>query len=62
LPPALVENTGGDECGRRDGRDFRRLRPDEDRVNLGSEDYVNEWPKDSAWNLVALGRGHERIS
>jgi sugar phosphate isomerase/epimerase len=38
---------------------FRRLGPDEDRVNLGGDEFVNEWPKDSAWDFVALGRGHD---
>jgi sugar phosphate isomerase/epimerase len=38
---------------------FRRLSPDEDRSNLGGDEWVNEWPKDSAWDFVALGRGHD---
>ncbi|SDQ21188.1 sugar phosphate isomerase/epimerase [Quadrisphaera sp. DSM 44207] len=38
---------------------FRRLRPDEDRVNLGGDEWVNEWPQDSAWDFVAVGRGHD---
>jgi sugar phosphate isomerase/epimerase len=38
---------------------FRRLSPDEDRVNLGGDEWVNEWPADSAWDFVALGRGHD---
>lgn len=38
---------------------FRRLRADEDRVNLGGDEWANEWPKDSAWDFVALGRGHD---
>jgi sugar phosphate isomerase/epimerase len=37
---------------------FRRLAPDEDRTNLGGDEWVNEWPRDSAWDFVALGRGH----
>lgn len=37
---------------------FRRLRADEDRVNLGGDHYVNEWPKNSSWDFVAVGRGH----
>ena len=37
---------------------FRRLRPDEPRVNLGGDEWANEWPKDSAWDFVALGKGH----
>ncbi len=38
---------------------FRRLRPDEPRVNLGGDEWANEWPKDSAWDFVALGKGHD---
>ncbi|MFB9376805.1 sugar phosphate isomerase/epimerase family protein [Kineococcus gynurae] len=38
---------------------FRRLDPSEDRTNLGGDEWVNEWPKDSAWDFVALGRGHD---
>ena len=36
---------------------FRRLSPDENRTNLGGDEWANEWPKDSAWDFVALGRG-----
>ena len=38
---------------------FRRLSPDENRTNLGGDEWANEWPKDSAWDFVALGRGHD---
>lgn len=38
---------------------FRRLSPEEDRVNLGGDEWVNEWPKESAWDFVALGKGHD---
>lgn len=38
---------------------FRRLREDEDRVNLGGDEWANEWPKDSSWDFVALGKGHD---
>jgi sugar phosphate isomerase/epimerase len=38
---------------------FRRLSPEEDRTNLGGDEWANEWPKDSAWDFVALGRGHD---
>ena len=38
---------------------FRRLAPDEDRVNLGGDEWANEWPKDSSWDFVALGKGHD---
>ncbi len=38
---------------------FRRLGEDENRVGLGGHEYTNEWPKDSAWDFVALGRGHD---
>lgn len=45
-------------CGVLDNS-FRRLDPSENRINLGGGEYVNEWPKDSAWDFVALGRGHD---
>lgn len=35
-----------------------RLSPEENRTNLGGDEWANEWPKDSAWDFVALGRGH----
>ncbi|MHC6219682.1 sugar phosphate isomerase/epimerase family protein [Arthrobacter sp. MMS24-S77] len=38
---------------------FRRLAPDESRTNLGGDEWANEWPKNSAWDFVALGRGHD---
>lgn len=38
---------------------FRRLAPDEPRVNLGGDEWANEWPKRSAWDFVALGKGHD---
>jgi sugar phosphate isomerase/epimerase len=38
---------------------FRRLSPDERRVNLGGDEWANEWPADAAWHFVALGKGHD---
>lgn len=38
---------------------FRRLSPDEPRVNLGGDEWANEWPQQSAWDFVALGKGHD---
>lgn len=38
---------------------FRKLSPDEPRTNLGGDEWANEWPKDSAWDFVALGKGHD---
>lgn len=38
---------------------FRRLSPDEQRTSLGGDEWVNEWPKDAAWDFVALGKGHD---
>lgn len=38
---------------------FRRLSADEPRVNLGGDEWANEWPKASAWDFVALGKGHD---
>jgi sugar phosphate isomerase/epimerase len=45
-------------CGVLDNR-FRRLGENEERVNLGGDEWVNEWPMNSAWDFVALGRGHD---
>ncbi|WP_088312597.1 sugar phosphate isomerase/epimerase [Kineosporia sp. R_H_3] len=38
---------------------FRRLDPSENRVNLGGDEWANEWPRESAWDFVALGKGHD---
>lgn len=38
---------------------FRRLSPGEPRVNLGGDEWANEWPEESAWDFVALGKGHD---
>lgn len=38
---------------------FRRLSPEEPRTNLGGDEWANEWPKPSAWDFVALGKGHD---
>jgi sugar phosphate isomerase/epimerase len=38
---------------------FRRLGPDEDRTNLGGDEWANEWPRPAAWDFVALGKGHD---
>ncbi|WP_166983145.1 sugar phosphate isomerase/epimerase family protein [Paramicrobacterium fandaimingii] len=38
---------------------FRRLDPSEERTNLGGDEWANEWPKDAAWDFVALGKGHD---
>lgn len=38
---------------------FRRLGPGEPRTNLGGDEWANEWPKNSAWDFVALGKGHD---
>lgn len=37
---------------------FRRLREDESRTNLGGDEWANEWPKNSTWDFVAVGKGH----
>ncbi|MFM8858470.1 MAG: sugar phosphate isomerase/epimerase family protein [Actinomycetota bacterium] len=37
---------------------FRRLADSEDRVNLGGDEWANEWPNPSAWDFVAVGKGH----
>lgn len=38
---------------------FRRLDPSENRTNLGGDEWANEWPKESAWDFVAVGKGHD---
>lgn len=38
---------------------FRRLRPDEERTNIGGRYFVNEWPEDSSWDFVSVGKGHD---
>jgi sugar phosphate isomerase/epimerase len=38
---------------------FRRLSSEEPRTNLGGDEWANEWPKESAWDFVALGKGHD---
>jgi sugar phosphate isomerase/epimerase len=38
---------------------FRRLSADEPRTNLGGDEWANEWPKNAAWDFVALGKGHD---
>lgn len=38
---------------------FRRLDPGEPRTNLGGDEWANAWPQNSAWDFVALGRGHD---
>lgn len=38
---------------------FRRVPAGEDRVNLGGDEWANEWPKPSAWDFVAVGKGHD---
>jgi len=38
---------------------FRALSADEPRTNLGGDEWANEWPKNSAWDFVALGKGHD---
>lgn len=38
---------------------FRRLTAEEPRTNLGGDEWANEWPKESAWDFVALGKGHD---
>ena len=37
---------------------FRRMDPSENPLSLGGSNVLNEWPKDSAWDFVAVGIGH----
>lgn len=39
---------------------FRRLEADENPLPLGGGYTLCEWPKESAWDFVALGRGHDQ--
>lgn len=38
---------------------FRRMGEDEARTSLGGDEWVNEWPNPSAWDFVAVGKGHD---
>jgi sugar phosphate isomerase/epimerase len=38
---------------------FRRLGESESRVNLGGDEWANEWPTPAAWDFVAVGKGHD---
>lgn len=37
---------------------FRRRDSTEERTHLGGDEWVNEWPVNSSWDFVALGKGH----
>ncbi len=38
---------------------FTRIPLSENPTGLGGRHVVNRWPEDSAWNFVAVGRGHD---
>jgi sugar phosphate isomerase/epimerase len=38
---------------------FTRVPADANPVSLGGRHFVNRWPTDSAWDFVAVGRGHD---
>lgn len=38
---------------------FRRVPAEENPTNLGGHEFANAWPENSAWDLVALGQGHD---
>lgn len=38
---------------------FTRVPADQPQTGLGGRHVVNAWPKDSAWDFVAVGRGHD---
>ena len=38
---------------------FTRIPLSEDPTGLGGRHVVNKWPEDSAWDFVAVGRGHD---
>ena len=58
-PPPRTSASTRNAHLRRAGRPVPPALPDENRVRLGGDEWVNEWPKDSAWDFVALGRGHD---
>ncbi|MBC2642578.1 MULTISPECIES: sugar phosphate isomerase/epimerase [unclassified Rhodococcus (in: high G+C Gram-positive bacteria)] len=38
---------------------FTRIPADQNPTGLGGRHVVNKWPEDSAWDFVAVGRGHD---
>ncbi len=38
---------------------FTRIPLDQNPTGLGGRHVVNKWPEDSAWDFVAVGRGHD---
>ena len=38
---------------------FTRIPLSENPTSLGGKHVVNKWPEDSAWDFVAVGRGHD---
>lgn len=38
---------------------FTRIPLDENPTGLGGRHHVNKWPENSAWDFVAVGRGHD---
>lgn len=39
---------------------FRRMDPTENPLSLGGDNVLNEWPRDAAWDFVAVGLGHDQ--
>jgi sugar phosphate isomerase/epimerase len=39
---------------------FRRMSPEENPLPLGGGYVLNEWPKEAAWDFVAIGLGHDQ--
>ncbi|HWM35523.1 MAG TPA: sugar phosphate isomerase/epimerase [Streptomyces sp.] len=39
---------------------FTRIPADGDPVSLGGRYTLNQWPQNSSWDFVAVGRGHDR--
>lgn len=35
------------------------IRTTENRTNMGDQEFVNAWPANSAWDFVAVGKGHD---
>lgn len=53
INPSVVEH------GVLDDR-FERPQPGEPTVNIGGPYVVNKWPKNAAWDFVAVGEGHDQ--
>src|SRR5699024_1852297 len=53
-------NKGGGQLNGVLDNSFRRLAASEALTNISDDEWANEWPKNSAWDFVALGKGHDQ--